>query len=328
MPIVNENRLKGNYGAAVVMERLSSHCLVRPVAVDTDVGVDLYCETVAEDGRPFLHFWVQVKAGKTCIVTEDGFQASMSFDREHVQYWLEQPVPVFAALVPTPTWPTREAPSVYIVDFTHQALFGDLSSLESDASISLESTLMLRPNQLDDVRTFLGTLVPLATARQDWKKGIAPCVPTATPQYLRGNPLMPVRRYFPLIELQVRHTAAQSVISACHDLRAESEQEARFRRLMVKVVEQFEDLNHWENMLACGFSYHLDGRFKDAAVQYEESRKCVQRDQDPRVRDSSDFHEKVRRLDGLVELARAGEPLKPRGMLLFATGSPDPLPQV
>ena len=62
MPAVTENRLKGNYGASLVMSRLSGECLVRPVAAETDVGVDLYCETVAE-GRPFLHFWLQVKAG-------------------------------------------------------------------------------------------------------------------------------------------------------------------------------------------------------------------------------------------------------------------------
>ena len=51
MPIVDENRLKGNYGATYVALRLSSECLVRPVAAETDVGVDLYCETV-EGGTP------------------------------------------------------------------------------------------------------------------------------------------------------------------------------------------------------------------------------------------------------------------------------------
>ena len=45
MPAVTENRLKGNYGAALVVSRLSGECLVRPVAAETDVGVDLYCET-------------------------------------------------------------------------------------------------------------------------------------------------------------------------------------------------------------------------------------------------------------------------------------------
>ena len=67
MPAIIPNRLKGNYGAALVSSRLSGECLVRPVAADTDVGIDLYCETVAE-GHPFLHFWLQVKAGDQCNV--------------------------------------------------------------------------------------------------------------------------------------------------------------------------------------------------------------------------------------------------------------------
>jgi hypothetical protein len=42
VPAVTENRLKGNCGAALVMSRLSGECLARPVAAETDVGVDLY----------------------------------------------------------------------------------------------------------------------------------------------------------------------------------------------------------------------------------------------------------------------------------------------
>jgi hypothetical protein len=60
MPRTPEEHLKANYGVALVMEKFSAGCLVRPVAAGTDVGVDLYCESVAE-GKPFLHFWVQVK---------------------------------------------------------------------------------------------------------------------------------------------------------------------------------------------------------------------------------------------------------------------------
>jgi len=52
MPIADTNRLKGNYGAAYVSARLSSECLVRPVAAETDVGVDLYCETSKDRADP------------------------------------------------------------------------------------------------------------------------------------------------------------------------------------------------------------------------------------------------------------------------------------
>jgi hypothetical protein len=68
MTSVDENRLRGNYAQAVVSSWLSRACLVRPVAEGTDIGIDLYCESVLE-GQPYLHFWVQVKAIPAASVT-------------------------------------------------------------------------------------------------------------------------------------------------------------------------------------------------------------------------------------------------------------------
>src|SRR5436190_24196044 len=119
MSSIDQNRLKGNYAAAYVMSRLSSECLVRPVAADTDVGIDLYCETV-EGSSPFLHFWMQIKSGDQCRRLNNG-GASCSFKREHLVYWSRQPVPVFAARVPT-AWPVQKDPAVYIVNITDRLL--------------------------------------------------------------------------------------------------------------------------------------------------------------------------------------------------------------
>ena len=122
MAAIPDERLKGNYGVAAVLARLSAACLVRPVAADTDIGVDLYCETV-QDGQAFLHFWVQVKAGEQCHVNATCGIASCRFDTAHLDYWSRQPVPVFAALVPT-EWPVRVEPCIYIVDVTTQIQIG------------------------------------------------------------------------------------------------------------------------------------------------------------------------------------------------------------
>ncbi len=92
MGAVDTKRLEGNYGGSYVAACLSSECLVPPVAADTDVGVDLYCETV-EDGNPFLHFLMQVKAGAQCRVSEDRSSAMCSFTVKHLSYWDRQPVP-------------------------------------------------------------------------------------------------------------------------------------------------------------------------------------------------------------------------------------------
>src|ERR1035437_5277106 len=133
MPLVPENRLKGHYGTALVMSRLSSECLVRPVAADTDVGVDLYCETVAEN-RPFLHFWLQVKAGDQCRLDAGAERASCSFEIEHLNYWARQPVPVFAALVPA-EWPVPREPDIYIVDITTQSVLNSFPSTPNTVTL-------------------------------------------------------------------------------------------------------------------------------------------------------------------------------------------------
>jgi hypothetical protein len=136
MPLVPENRLKGNYGTALVMSRLSGECLVRPVAADTDVGVDLYCETVAEHTwRPFLHFWLQVKAGDQCKLNANAQKALCSFDWDHLNYWKQQPVPVFAALVPS-EWPVTQEPDIYVIDITSQIIEKDLPSEQQTVTLS------------------------------------------------------------------------------------------------------------------------------------------------------------------------------------------------
>lgn len=81
-----------NYGTSLVMTRLSAECLVRPASGGTDVGVDLYCESVAQ-GRPFLHFWVQVKAGARCKVSKDRASARYSFKRNHLESGAISPCP-------------------------------------------------------------------------------------------------------------------------------------------------------------------------------------------------------------------------------------------
>jgi hypothetical protein len=61
---VGNGQIIGSRGEMFVGFLLSSFCLIRPVANGTDVGVDLYCETLI-DGIPHSHFWVQVKTQTT-----------------------------------------------------------------------------------------------------------------------------------------------------------------------------------------------------------------------------------------------------------------------
>ena len=106
MPQIDENRQRGNFAESIASAWLSRQCLVRPVAAGTDIGVDLYCESL-RGHQAFQHFWVQVKAiSDTNVRTRDGIdEAWYSFETRHLRYWERQPVPVYAFLVPVLGWP-------------------------------------------------------------------------------------------------------------------------------------------------------------------------------------------------------------------------------
>jgi len=176
MPTVDISRLKGNYAQAVVVSWLSRACLVRPVAEGTDIGIDLYCESVL-DGQPFLHFWVQVKAiPAENVTTKDGRTgASYAFETKHLAYWDRQPIPVYALLVPLPEWPPTAPRIVYGVRVT-EALVRD--GLPSTASRTLRTSDSFELSTIDaDLLTFVTEIVPWDTAVLGLKRGIVSPLP-------------------------------------------------------------------------------------------------------------------------------------------------------
>ena len=171
MPVVDTNRLKGNYAQAVVSAWLSRACLVRPVAEGTDIGIDLYCESVLE-GQPFLHFWAQVKAIPRDRVTmiEGQAVASYAFETKHLAYWDRQPIPVYAFLVPVPDWPPGQPQVVYGVRITEALV---RNGLPSTASLTLSSSEGFELATIDaDLRQFVTEIVPWDTSILLLKRGM------------------------------------------------------------------------------------------------------------------------------------------------------------
>jgi hypothetical protein len=301
MPAVPESRLKGNYGASVVMARLSSECLVRPVAVDTDVGIDMYCETVAE-GYPFLHFWLQVKAGDQCQVDSSSTYASCRFQRDHIDYWARQPVPVFAALVPT-AWPAQSDPHIYIVDITTWILLNP--ELAPHDSFTLRSDHHWLPGDRESVQAFLRTEVPKTTARLQVSRGVVAHSPTPTPQYVQMIPFVPVTRFKDQILLQLRRTAAYSILFTVGPAALEVE-DREFVHLLARIVEQFGDDPHWENFMARGLSCHIAGDYAGGLAMYARAKAGIEGDS--RVSNDPSWRETVRNIQRLEECARRQQP--------------------
>jgi len=304
MPVIDENRLKGNYAASYVAARVSTNCLVRPVAVDTDVGIDLYCETVQEN-HPFLHFWLQVKSGSQCISTSDGSSASCRFDKEHLQYWSRQPVPVFAALVPV-EWPVKEDPTIYVVPLT---TFPSHRGQPPCDTAALPSQFVLRPDNQDDLRHFLDKIVPEATAQLECKKGLVASIPQLFPEYVRSYPPVPVWEFEKEILNQIRTTAAMSVL-LLHQQGRLCGVGAAFRHLLVCVVEQFASDPHWENPMAQALSYHADGHYDLAEKFYREAKRRIE--DDPNVASLPDWQAQAKEIEGLMGRAGRKEPVADR----------------
>jgi len=238
MPTVDRQRLIGNAAAAKVANLLSASCLVRPVAADTDVGVDLYCETVDVD-EPFLHFWVQVKGGKQCRVLKDGATASCAFSLKHLRYWLRQPVPVFAALVP------EDGPSgsIFVVNVTRQLVEAGLKDPQQQQT--LRSDLLVSTST--DTGTWLDELVPATTALMSCRSGVVSSFPYLRPRYFKEMPTAPVDLYSGEVLRQLRTTAAWSLMFMHRRGVLGRAELAEFRDRLRAVLSQFPDDRHWEN---------------------------------------------------------------------------------
>ena len=299
MPTVDINRLKGNFGAAYVSTLLSSECLVRPVAADTDVGVDLYCETV-KDRHPFLHFWVQVRAGtRQCPILKNRDTASCQFSLAHLRYWSRQPVPVFAALVPV-KWPVKDSPTVYIVNLTSQLLVK-----VPNRKKTLRSDYTWRPNDPGEVSRFLSEVVPVTAAQLQCRHGVMAPIPTLRPSYEYGVPEIPVICFGSKIQLQIRRTAAFSILSL-YETR-ELNKGPEFRRRLASVVEQFGDLGNWEIHMAMALSYHADGDYGRAVERYDRAKGSIKNDRNVQGESRPRWQERIAKIEGLINKATQGE---------------------
>ena len=273
MPVVDKNRLKGNRGELHVANRLADLCLVRPVPSGTDVGIDLFCESLS-GSQPFLHFWIQVKTGSQCKVDKTSETASCSFTTDPLAYWSRQPVPVFAVLVPSDLSITSE-PDIYIVDVTVHLLKSPIK--KGQMTQTLRSQCVWRAGDRDGICAFLEQQVPTSTALLKLKDGIIAPTPSLEENYFKAIPMVPILRYSNKILTQVRRTAAFSILS----LKVAGEHgnaSASFRRRLAHVLELFDDDLHWETHAAKAFSHHLDGEFGKAIEQYDRALEIIKCD--------------------------------------------------
>ena len=307
MALVDKNRRIGNLGVSKVLARLSGHCLLRPVAAETDVGVDLFCETV-EQHTPFLHFWLQVKTGSQCRVSKSGDYASCSFKAKHISYWARQPVPVFAALVPKPE---TENSKIYIICVTDQLLREEVTdrktrTLRSDFSIDPGSTE-------EDICYLLETRVPRSTALMSCKAGVVAALPYLYPQNSDWVPLAPVATYEHEILRQIHSTAAFSILflDILKDLAGERHE--AFRNILAGVLAQFGNNHTWVSYAAQAYCKHIDAEYETAVEFYDKAISDIE--DDPDLEDCLYCQQRLKKLKYQRYLAMEKAPYIPGGRL-------------
>lgn len=263
MTKATKSLISGNRGEAFVSFVLSRYCLVRPVASGTDIGIDLYCESILGD-TPSTHFWVQVKTFKVK-------RKSITIENNYLEYWMRQPVPSF----------------IFIVHDTGQL---DESNFSLGAVVLNE---LLRGNHLaeggktkvpvfvtltqDKLREFILEAIPQIESRIRMAEGIIAPVRRPDDMYLKIYNAATLRRYARNV-LKVVGRNCSLLIEDILRGKGDEEFYKDYRMLAEKVLQNFCDFGNWDMPYWYGRSKQFDGFHQEALEAFGKARNCVLRD--------------------------------------------------
>lgn len=280
MTSVDENRLKGNYAENQVSAWLSSHCLIRPVAEGTDIGIDLYCESIIKS-KPHMHFWVQVKAiNEKQIRNKKGEEeAWFDFDVKHLQYWLNQPIPVYVFLVPIKKWPPSKPEKIFVIRVSeHLVKHGikqkSFQRLTSDGYFEIEIID-------DEINEFISKIVPLDSSALLFKRGIIAPIEYPFETRYAHFPRGIGYRHLDKIITNIRDASVIGLIESLAYERIDP-QKKEIRILFENVLKTFEEQLHIHPL---GLSVlvraaHDDGRIDDALKLLKAATNRLESDED------------------------------------------------
>jgi len=265
---IEETTMQGNYGELLVSHILSRFCLVRPVVGNTDIGVDLYCESII-DSKPFLHFWVQVKTYKD-FLNEPG-EVSVSFKKSSLQYWNRQPVPVLAFLVPS-GWPPRKIDYINVVDITFDLLEHGINNKDTKSQ-TLKSKPQLALCVSDDkklneqLNRMLIDHLPMAVSAIYAEKGFVCEAPKPKEEYTKYFAGHFLSRNIDLIGKRMRHAVTFGImqyISNGNDVNG-------IPKIFLAALEAMHDDDHYEVHESLGMVYHQKNENNKALASFQKA---------------------------------------------------------
>jgi hypothetical protein len=269
MPNLTLERQKGNYAESISASWLSRKCRVRPVATGTDIGIDLYCESVVGTS-PFQHFWVQVKAITEKNLTQDG--AYYDFRNDHLEYWSRKPVPVYAFLVPILTWPPQEPETIWGVKITDSII---RNGIPDQTTIRYATNEGFEAATIDeDVEKFDKTIVPFDTAAMFLPKGLVAPIVKLEESPLEKFPSDLAIKYLDQILRSIQYASELTLADLVQHEAVRSPQ-VEIRHKMHSITKVIEEDLTLLGLSSLANSAHLDGETREAIRLFERAREWV-----------------------------------------------------
>lgn len=262
MPKVLTSQIIGNQGEALVAYHLSKFCLVRPVAAGTDIGVDLYCESITEN-QPNNHFWIQVKSSRKRRKT-------IQLSADKISYWERQPIPVFIFLV-TPS----STSSKFCFDVVN------LTEYYLENSFNEKKSKLLKTSQVFDtdesVDKFVNETVPKTIARKWMKYGmLIPEKPRVNFEYFLNYPSKGCHKF----SNQILKNLGRSASLLLKDILTQEVPNllpSETIRLEA-ILECFNDYGNWDFHYYLGMSKMTRNDHQGAKEPLERALRCIEND--------------------------------------------------
>jgi len=283
--------LTGNWGEQYIAERLSAcDCFIRHVPQGHDTGIDLYCETTANDKSPFLHFWCQVKTRNFKGRNERVTLSRKSMKR--VDYWLKQPVPVFIFVVP-------DLRKDCIIPFY---IFSVIDFYPHKHRISS----LLKVEKREDLEIFLNEKLPIETFRWDLMRGRVSHLAASRPEYIIRFPKGQALEFKDELQESLRWTLRILADDILDKNTSDSISNAKsYVEMLETLVSSIHD-KHYESYEVIGDYYCKKDESEKAVEYYQQSLALLSND--PNINKGDNQWKGVcERIKGKIQLLESGK---------------------
>jgi hypothetical protein len=285
----SKKQLIGNAGEAFITYKLSRYCLVRPVSSGTDIGIDIFCETLSSEGDdeyPFLHFWVQAKSTASIEIKP------ITHSQEKIEYWSRQPIPVFIFQTSVDEKLENEGKFRFKVTSISEKIINKRANEQNKNDYEFEIT------SEDQLKEFIYVKLPEITSRLRLSEGVISVIPTLRKQYVKHLQFKNCHPFSKNILNTIRN-AGFLISDIDQNVEKESEELAFRRRHLTEILETFTAIKEWKGKwdiyYHIGLSKEMDCKHETALVMYEKSLHIILIHE--KVKNDNSFNDKKKELE-------------------------------